>query len=630
MCGIAGFYDFNGDGQTLQRSLEVMCAAMYHRGPDEGGMHLEPGLGAGLGVRRLGIVDPRHGSQPLSNEDRSVVVVCNGEIYNHRELRTGLETRGHRLNSHSDCEVIAHLYEERGIDFLGQLNGMFALALLDRHRGRLLLARDPVGMKQLYWARTEQGIAFASEARALFTAGFIDPRPDWEMLGAYFSFGWVPSPGTAFAGLNRLERGTRLVADQNGMGVERYRVPRFRLPEEERSLGEYSSELGRLLESSVATHLDADVPAGLFLSGGWDSSLVSLYAARRSEKPLDSYSLVFPDDPDSDEARFSRQVSRLIGSRHHEVEVRDADVLEALNPTSLALEEPVTTAPTQLEYILSRTAGQSLKMVLGGEGSDELFAGYGRFANSPLHRLRRALPSFLFPDFVARFLPGRWGRAWRFMSAADDEQAHQQLLSLYTAESAAPLLRSGFGQGGPASPALDSRTRDSYRDHLDLRLAVELAGRLADGILFAIDKTSMAHSLEVRMPFLDQGVVGFAHRLPSAFKVDGTQMKAVMEPLARELPADIARRAKQGLHVPPRIYRSATLRNYYAETILQTSLDSGLFHHRRLERWVGRRTAHAGPAAQLWPLCHFCLWWNNFIGPSARWRTAAGAPGELR
>ena len=621
MCGIAGIYGFKGNAEMLRNRLGVMNGAMIHRGPDEAGIYVSGELRAGIAVRRLSIVDLEHGHQPLFSEDRSVAVVCNGEIYNHRALRRELEQKGYRLGSHSDCEVLAHLYLEEGIGFLNRLNGMFALAVLDMRTGSMLLARDPVGMKHLYWGKTAEGIVFASEARALFAAGLVTPRPDWDALSQYFTFGWIQSPKTAFQGLHRLRPGSYVLLSGDTVTEDRYWLSEYQEPESHRSLESYSSELEQLLNEAVGSHLDADVPAGLYLSGGWDSSLVSLYASRRSAKALRSYSLTFPDDPGSDESRYSRPVASQIGTRHHEIEIRNDDIVRVLESTALALEEPLVSSPTALGFLLSESVGRDVKMVIGGEGADELFAGYSRLAMSPLHRLRRFMPYPLWPATLPIPLDSKWSRAFRFLAAPDDELAHLQLISNLIPEQ----FRRLFHYGQTKQPHHDREclgvapgTRNTYRDELDLKLNVEFTGRLADGILFAHDKTSMSHSLEVRMPFLDRNVVQFAHRLPSEYKVRGTEMKRVLGSLAKELPPEVATRRKQGLHTPPSVFRKDATRKYYADTILETSLSTGLFDHQRLESWVTKGTSRAHPSSfQLWPVCHFCLWWNNFIDAGA-------------
>lgn len=617
MCGIAGIFGFDGDHDALDGHLRLMNKAMIHRGPDEEGIHCEPKIRAGLAVRRLSIVDPDHGSQPLFNEDKKIAVVCNGEIYNHHELRRELEKKGHRFRGRSDCEVLAHLYEEEGVDFLKRLNGMFALAVLDTRRRRLLIARDPIGMKHLYWAETARGTVFASEARSLFAAGLLTPRPNWDTLGGYFSVGWVQSPGTAFEGLNRLRQGSYVLVDEKGVSEKRYWTPRYQQAENGLSDEDYSNELKGLLDRAVGTHLEADFPAGLFLSGGWDSSLIALYASRRSKQRLKSYSLLFPDDPGSDESHYFRQVVEQTDTQSQEIEVRDTDIRDVLQQTSLALEEPNGSCPTTLGFLLSKAVGGSSKLVLGGEGADELFGGYDWFKPSRLQRFMRAFPHQLFPASLPIPLSPRFNRALRFMAAPDEEHAQLSLRSSSSPKNITRFLRAGIPLSihpGLATMGLTDSTRETFRDDLDRKLALDLTGRLADGILLAHDKTAMAHSLEVRMPFLDRTIVEFAHRLPSRLKVQKGLMKAVFAPLATELPDDVATRAKQGLHVPPRVFSSSTLRAFYAETILETSLSTGLFEHQRLEPWVRQAVSRPGQrAAQLWSVCHFCLWWNNFI-----------------
>ncbi|MGD8346720.1 MAG: asparagine synthase (glutamine-hydrolyzing) [Lysobacterales bacterium] len=617
MCGIAGLFGFKGPIDGLEPLLATMNRAMVHRGPDEEGVHIEAPMRTGLAVRRLTIVDPENGSQPLYNEDRSVAVVCNGEIYNHRALREELEKKGHRFRGHSDCEVLAHLYEEEGEAFLDCLNGMFALALLDIPRQKLLLARDPVGMKHLYWAHVNQGLVFASEARCLFAARLLVPRPDWNALGAYFSIGWIQSPRTAFEGLKRLPAGGFLVADGGGVREGRHWRPRFHPAESGRSLADYSEELKALLDGAVASHLDADFPAGLYLSGGWDSSLITLYASRRRSQPLRSYSLVFPDDPAIDESSHSRQVARQAGTLAEEIGIREADVREVFEATTVALEEPNVSCPTVLGYLLARRAAVSSRLVLGGEGADELFGGYDWFRMSRVYRLLRRLPHRVFPAALPFPVDPRIARALRYASAPDADRAQLALRATDTPRRVSRFLKPELfidSRLRHLATGLSEETRATFRDPVDHMLSLDLVGRLADGILFAHDKTAMAHSLEVRMPFLDRNVVEFAHRLPSGFKIKNGMGKVVLAPLARELPDTVARRKKQGLNVPARMFETESMRCYLCDIILETSLDSGLFDHRRLEGWVKQQVVKPGNRRHaLWSISHFCLWWRHFI-----------------
>jgi len=617
MCGIAGIYRFEGSPGALAGRLDVMNRAMVHRGPDEEGVHIEASMRTGLAVRRLTIVDPENGSQPLYNEDRSIAVVCNGEIYNHRALRSELEKKGHRFRGRSDCEVLAHLYEEEGEAFLDRLNGMFALALLDIPRQKLLLARDPVGMKHLYWAQARQGLVFASEARCLFAARLLVPRPDWNALGAYFSIGWIQSPRTAFEGLKRLPAGGFLVADGGGVREGRHWRPRFHPAESGRSLADYSEELKELLDGAVASHLDADFPAGLYLSGGWDSSLITLYASRKRPRPLRSYSLVFPDDPAIDESSHSRRVARQAGTLAEEIEIRETDVREAFEATAVALEEPNVSCPTILGFLLARRAAASSRLVLGGEGADELFGGYDWFRPSRLHWLLRRLPHQVFPPALPFYAGPRIARALRYAAAPDADRAQLALRVNDASQRITRFLKPELSIDSRLRhlvSGLSEETRATFRDPVDHKLSLDLVGRLADGILFAHDKTAMAHSLEVRMPFLDRNVVEFAHRLPSEFKINKGMAKVVLAPLASELPHSVAKRKKQGLNVPSRMFETESMHGYLSNIILGTSLDSGIFDHHRFEKWIRRQAVKPGSRRYaLWSISHFCLWWRHFI-----------------
>ena len=321
MCGIAGFFNSRFSAEEAPRILDRMNDSLIHRGPDEAGTLVVPELNAGLASRRLSIVDLATGRQPISNEDGSIHVVLNGEIYNHRERRAELESRGHRFSTHTDTEVIVHLYEEHGDDFLPLLDGMFGLAILDTSRQRLLLARDRCGMKPLYFANGPSGFLFGSEIKALLAAGH-PASPDPAGIDTYLSFGYVPAPLTCFEGVEQLPAGHYLVVEPSGPRQETFWRFAFDHSNPTRDEHEYVEELDALLTAAVKSHLAADVPVGLLVSGGWDSSLVAATAKSLIDAPLKTFSVIFPDAPEADETSYQRTMADHLGSEHHEAEFR--------------------------------------------------------------------------------------------------------------------------------------------------------------------------------------------------------------------------------------------------------------------------------------------------------------------
>ena len=376
MCGIAGIFDSKLAEEERLRALARMGEAIRHRGPDEDGSFDCPGLGAALTCRRLSIVDVADGQQPMSNEDGTVQVVFNGEIYNHPALRQDLEKRGHRFRTRCDTEVIAHLYEDLGVECLDKLHGMFALAILDVEARKLVLARDGAGMKYLYWAATPSGFVFGSEVKALLASGLVEAQPDWTGLANFLTSDYIPAPRSGFAGIEKLPAGGWLVVGPGQIRRGRFWRLRFRHDLPRRSDREYAEELEHLLEAALRSHLAADVPVGAFVSGGWDSSLTATLAARQLGTRLKTFSITFPNDPDVDEGRFSRQVAERLGTEHHEVEFDVAAVPDQLPKVTRALEEPFIRSPASLQYQLAEMTAREVKTAISGEGADELFAGY--------------------------------------------------------------------------------------------------------------------------------------------------------------------------------------------------------------------------------------------------------------
>ena len=592
-----------------------MEQSLIHRGPDEGNVVVFPDGSGGFAARRLSLLDLRNGSQPIPNEDGTVHVLHNGEIYNHRGLRDELQARGHCLRSRTDSEVIAHLYEDDGVECLHRLHGMFALALYDARKRQLLLARDGPGMKPLYFANTRAGFLFASEARALFASGLIRPEPELPAIDTYLAIGYVPAPACAFRNVGKLRAGHYLLVEKEKMRDAAFSRYEYRQPSPAKSDAEYGAELEALLSGAVRSHLAADVPVGALLSGGWDSSLIATLAARNMGAPLKTFSIVFPEDPEADESRFSRAMAESLGSDHHEIEYRNS-LLPALIPKmSRDLEEPCANVPTGVVSLLASLAGAHVKSVVSGEGADELFGGYKFFRIRSPYLARAVLPRSL-ARFAATWLPHPLVRcALRVAAAPDERTGDPEWFRMFSPEEKRMVLKPEFQVDGPdVSPTLVEReTLVTCVDRLQRRLAFDLTGRLADGILFMADKVAMSHSLEVRMPFLDRSVVEFAMRLPSHLKVNGRQGKVILRPLAsRLLPPAIASRRKKGLAYPDRAWSKPPL-DRYARDLLLGGGRNGPFNTRYLEQNLPRwqRAAWKGER-RIAGLVFLQSWWNEF------------------
>lgn len=618
MCGIAGVFNFRGPRDAIPALIASFNGAQRHRGPDQAGAWTAAEFGAGLAATRLAVVGIDDGSQPLVSHSGETALACNGEIYNHRELRKELEERGHRFRSRSDCEVILHLYEESGTAALGRLEGMFALALVDRTRRRLLLARDPIGMKHLYYGQNETGWFFASELKALFASGLLRPEADLAALGSFLSVGFVPSPHNGFRGVQKVEPGSYVAVEDGRASHERYWIPRFRNAGASVSDEAPSRELDGLLGASVRRHLDADVPVGLFLSGGWDSSLVSHYAVTASSRSLKTFSLVFPDHPEVDESHYAGMVARALGTDHREVEVRNADLLSALPAVVRAVEEPCSVAPAALLYLLAETAGRELKVVMGGEGADELFAGYAWLRPRWYDRWRGFLPFDALRRWSEWLPRSDWRRTLRILAARDSQSAYRETWGTFPHGTRSRLFKPEFWRElNPEHPfrVLDE-TWSTCRDSLESRLSLELTGRLPNGVLLVNDKVSMAHSLELRMPMLDSSVVAFALALDSNQKRRGPQEKYVLSHLAkRYLPPSIAARQKRGLRIPyGDLLRSKEGQNYLRPLLLDARSGGELFDRPALERWLrGARGRARDDNWLLWRLILVRLWWDEFL-----------------
>jgi asparagine synthase (glutamine-hydrolysing) len=614
VCGIAGIVNTSLAPEDLQAALARMQQAMFHRGPDEGGSRVFASHGAGLCARRLSIVDLDHGSQPMANEDETIFAVLNGEIYNHSALRRMLVSLGHRFRGCSDTEAVLHLYEHAGLAFLDQLRGMFALAIYDTRERRLVLARDGAGMKPLYFARAEQSFLFASEAGALFASGLIQSEPNLRAIDVYLAAGFVPAGMSAFHGVEKLRPGEYLTLDPAGESRGKFWQIRYRPCDPARSDADYADELDTLLTDAVRSHLAADVPVGAFLSGGWDSSLTATLAAEAAGRKLKTFSVVFPDNPDADESRFSRLMAQHLGTDHHEIEYRNGLLIDLLPKAARHLEEPCCNLPVGVLYVLASLAAGHVKTAISGEGSDELFGGYRRLQVNYPYIARSFVPRAPARFAGAACGPTRLRRGLRLLGAEEDRIADAEFDRIFTPREKRLLLRPEFRADGPdMEPALiSSDVLRSCTDRLQRRLSFELAGRLPNSILFTTDKLSMAHSLEVRMPFLDRSIMEFAFGLPSRLKVQSGREKVILSMLAkRHLPPAIAARRKKGLAYPSRAWTSPALDKYVRTLLLDSD---GPFDRTYIERELPRLfKMRAARRPQIGCLVMLQTWWNECV-----------------
>ncbi len=549
MCGIAGFAGWQLRDDEAARTVRVMCDAIVHRGPDDAGYFVAPEVA--LGMRRLSIIDVAGGQQPIANEDGSIQVVFNGEIYNHHELRRDLIASGHRFRTRSDTETIVHLYEERGDDFVGRLRGMFAIALWDARAKRLVLARDRVGIKPLSYWLTPDGIAFCSELRSLLALSRFPRRLDESGLAAFLSLGYVPDPLSAFAGVAKLSPGHILTwSAERGANVRRYWTPVVaETPVADEALA--AERLRELLAEAVTSHLEAEVPLGAFLSGGLDSSTVVALMAQKAPIQPRTFAIGF-DEGAFNEAPHARRVAEAIGTHHTDLVLRpDAD--RWVEGIVGIFDEPFADSSALPTYVVSWLARRHVTVSLSGDGGDELFGGYTRYVET---LGRPTVPAWGRPLLRAvghalpHIAPGR-GRLLDLARPRSARYASTVALALAPADGgmAAPHLVPREGQFGDILG--NAFAAAGTRDFTSQMMLVDVATYLPGDILTKVDRASMAVSLEARVPLLDHALVEFALALPADLKIRRGAGKQVFRQTIRGLvPAEVLDHPKLGFSVP--------------------------------------------------------------------------------
>jgi len=645
MCGICGVWEYGATEGGVSRALvERMRDTMPHRGPDDTGAEILDGGRLGLGFRRLSIIDlSPAGNQPMRGcADRDVRLVFNGEIYNHQELRRDLEQRGHRYASLTDSETIIHLYEERGLDFIHQIEGDFAIALWDGEQERLVLARDRVGVKPLYFYHHNARVIFASEIKAIITHPSLAAEVDEESLYHYLSFLVSPGPRTLFRDVRKVPAGQMFVCHRNGevetikywdaLPAERSLANGPQTPSE----SDHRAEILRLLRHSIKDRMMADVPFGVFLSGGVDSSANVALMAEQMTRPVETFSVGFQDCPELNELDAARETARLFGTNHHEVVIGEHEMRAFLPDLIFHQDEPIADPVCVPLYYVSKLARESGTIVVQvGEGSDELFSGYDKYIKY-LHlyekfwrhferapRVARRAASIFARPFVsaatrnaeAAELVRRlgadealfWGAAIVFDEGLKSQLVHQRTRDRWGKISSYEIVSGILDQIESARPESDFLTRMTY---------LELKVRLPELLLMRVDKITMATSVEARVPFLDHRLVEYAMNIPRDLKVEGTSGKHILKRALEEiLPRDILYRRKRGFGAPVTQWFRGGLSKELQELVMTSSLRrreffdyqfiAGLFdEHRRGTRDWG---------FHLWTLLNLSLWYDRWI-----------------
>jgi asparagine synthase (glutamine-hydrolysing) len=628
MCGIAGVFYDDASRPVDSQILKAMGNSIAHRGPDAEGFWIEPGLG--LAHRRLSILDLAGGDQPIGNEDNSIQVVFNGELYNFHELRTKLETAGHRFRTRSDTEVLVHLYEEQGERLVESLRGMFAFALWDRKRRRLLLARDRLGIKPLYFYRDRDKLLFASEIKAILAYPAIRRQVDVASLEDYLTFGMVAGPRSIFRNIEKLPPAHVLIVraeqlDQTPRCYWRLRIE----PDLRPSAQEWQEAIRAKIDEAVRLHLIADVPVGAFLSGGLDSSVVVSTASGSSGRSLQTFSIGFHEESFS-ELPYARQVAKRFATRHVE-KVVTPDAATLVDELVHYFDEPFADSSAIPTFLVARLARSSVKVVLSGDGGDEAFGGYARYAHDLREAaIRRLLPSW-FRRLAIRPLARVWPKAdWlpqplrlkTFLTnlALDGGTAYANTLAIcrlpLRRRLLAPDLAAGLNGHCPEDTIRLGHGAAPPDDPLAGMLAADMATLLPDDFLVKVDRASMAHGLEVRPPLLDHELLELAARIPSRCKVRRGQTKWLLKEAYRSrLPSSVIDRAKHGFEIPVDAWLRGPLGEMFEDAVLNPRARVSGLLNQTAARTLYR--AHASGYGRhgniLWALLVLARWADRYL-----------------
>ncbi|HKQ89696.1 MAG TPA: asparagine synthase (glutamine-hydrolyzing) [Blastocatellia bacterium] len=629
MCGICGVAIPSRLNRRVDESqLAAMRDSLIHRGPDGAGFLIDGSVG--LGHRRLSIVDPDGGGQPMANEDDTIWIVFNGEIYNHRELRPSLIERGHRYRSSSDTETIIHLYEEFGPRGVEKLRGMFAYAIWDSRRRRLVIARDRLGIKPLYYVLKEDGaLYFASEIKALVEARAIRPELNYDALADYAANRYTSGEETLFRGVKRLLPGHTLTWRDGEIEVDSYWNLSFKKPEERLSEAQYVERFGELFRKCVKSHLMADAPLGMFLSGGIDSSAIASVMSRLAREPIKTFSVAFAER-DSNELEYARAVAQAFRTDHHEIVVSPEQFFDRLPALVYQEDEPIAYPSSVPLYFVSDLAASCVKVALTGEGSDELLAGYNKYRvaiyNLLLGRGYERLTPAPLRGMIKRQI-GRLNGASRARRAlertflfmpADIRNVYFDNFAVYSPSRQrrlfTPETYERMSDRDPYRASLSYIEQSEAETLLDKLLAADMKTYLHE-LLMKQDQMSMAASLETRVPFLDHKLVEFAARMPDAMKLRGWTTKYVLRRAMRDmLPPQILTRRKMGFPTPVGAWFRGPFRRVIDDYVLsERALSRGVFDQSYAREIATRHAAGENHTERLWMLVNFEIWQRRFF-----------------
>jgi len=617
MCGICGILYFSPDRQVEKGILSRMTSRLVHRGPDEEGFYLNGNLG--LGIRRLSIIDLETGSQPIYNEDKTKVIVYNGEVYNFVELRQELILKGHHFRTKSDTETIVHLYEENPSDFVNKLNGIFAFALHDSKEKTLILARDHAGIKPLFYYLDEEKFVFASEMKSLLNYPGIQVAISPESLLAYLSLGYVPQPQTILKGIKKLSPGHMLQVSPSAVEIRPYWTLNYKHDQKEVSPEEQVEKLRDLWRKVIKRQLVSDVPIGVLLSGGLDSSLVVAFASKVSSAPVFTFTAGYDGMGYYDERPSARVIAQRFDTLHHEFVIKP-QIRDDLSRVVFFLDEPMADSSVLPTYYISMKAREQVKVVLTGTGGDDIFAGYRRYYPLPLGNLAYSFLSKILSPVLKNYSFSRKTRIGEYLLLlkkffmtldSKEEERYFRIMSILQPEEREKIFKEAVKIENPFLKYFEKMKNE---ERLNQLLFVDFNTYLTDDLLVKEDRMTMAWSLEGRVPFLDKELVEFAAQLPPSLKLKGKETKYILKLLAQsELPEKIIRKPKHGFAFPIEDWLRKDLKDMSFDLLLSSNgkLDNFLERGEMKKMLEDHQSKGKDYGAQIWTLLLLELWYRQ-------------------